>query len=89
MLKIVPATRPDCLAIIKKIEKIGKTPILKPLDQPIPEHNLLGTIAMPKDLRHLEDLLPQSKYDNPRLLNRSESMSKPNSQPDLKDSNKS
>lgn len=88
MLKILPSSRPDCSIILKKIEKIGKTPTSKHLDQPTPEHNLLGTIAMPKDLRHLEDLLPESKYDNPRLLNRNGSMPKPNSQPDLKDSKK-
>lgn len=79
MLKINPVARPDCGSIIAKIEKLGKVPTNTKLETPISvsEHNLLGTIAIPKDLRNLENVLPEAKYDNRRLLNRNDSASKP------------
>lgn len=74
MLKINPVARPDCASIIQKIEKLGKAPqsARGEVNPVISDHNLLGTIAIPKDLRNLENVLPEAKYDNGRLLQRVE-----------------
>ncbi len=65
MLKISPSLRPNCAQIIKKIEKYNKVPSkkLSGNDPKESQYNLLGTIEIPKDLRQLEDLLPQAKYE--------------------------
>lgn len=78
MLKVHPASRPDCESIISKIEKNGKIQKNFKLNDQVSlsEHNLLGTIAMPMDLKHLEEVLPLAKYDQPRLINRSGSSPK-------------
>lgn len=69
MLKIFPASRPNCDAIIQKI-KFGRKVSdnedsykgLHNEAQSKTELNLLGTIEVPKDLRNLESVLPESKY---------------------------
>lgn len=78
MLKINPVARPDCASIIQRIEKLGKVPQNIKAEVPAThsDHNLLGTIAIPKDLRHLENVLPESKYENSRFLHRDDSASK-------------
>ena len=78
MLKINPVARPDCGSIISRIEKLGKVPTSSKIEPPISvsEHNLLGTIAIPKDLRNLENVLPESQYDNHKLLKRNNSSSR-------------
>lgn len=65
MLRIKPDSRPDCSQIIRKIEKINKVPSKKmsPDGKETSDHNLLGTIEIPKDLRQLEDVLPSAQYD--------------------------
>ncbi len=74
MLKINPVARPDCAGLISKIEKLGKVPQNTKVDAPVnvSSHNLLGTIAIPKDLRNLENVLPESKYEHPQLLRRND-----------------
>lgn len=79
MLKINPVARPDCSSILKKIEKLSKVPPVTKLADPserVSDHNLLGTIAIPHDLRNLENVLPEAKYDNQRLMNRNDSLPK-------------
>jgi NIMA (never in mitosis gene a)-related kinase 1/4/5 len=64
MLQINPSNRPDCAMLIRKIEALGKVNKGKsPVPVPSSEANLLGTIEIPKDLRHLDEVLPQAKYD--------------------------
>lgn len=64
MLQINPSSRPECAALIKKIESLGK---VNKGRSPNPvttiETNLLGTIEIPKDLRQLDEVLPQATYD--------------------------
>lgn len=73
MLKIHPATRPDCESIINRIEKLGRAPKsnIGPQPQSASENNLLGTIEIPKDLKQLEEVLPQANYGHPSLLKKS------------------
>lgn len=79
MLKVNPTLRPDCGAILKRIEKTGR--MVSKSQQPSPsEPNLLGTIEIPKDLRMLEGVLPQKKYHDDSTTTAERSMAKLSSQ---------
>lgn len=66
MLQINPSNRPDCATLIRRIDALNKAPrgkLQTAAAIPSSQANLLGTIEIPKDLRQLDEVLPQAKYD--------------------------